>query len=148
MQQETINDLVTLIGAVITGIIRSDDKISSMKLIRQEQAMGEYLRGASKLYKGDPGVDPVVSALMKRQNRKEAQQPLDQPDMTDDQIVAQISALDEVLSEEEKNFKPFLINLAEQVVKASASAGFFGIGRRSNEKETAFLNRLKQAMNA
>jgi len=66
MQQETINDLVTLIGAVITGIIRSDDKISSMKLIRQEQAMGEFLRGASKLYKGDPGVDPVVSALMKR----------------------------------------------------------------------------------
>lgn len=147
MQQETINDLVTLIGAVITGIIRSDDKISSMKLVRQEQAMGEFLRGANKLYKGDPGVEPVVSALMKRQDRKEAKQPLDQPDLTDDQIMAQISALDEVLGEDEKNFKPFLINLTEQVVKASASSGFLGIGRHTNEKETAFLNRMKQAMN-
>jgi len=61
--------------------------------------------------------------------------------------VAQLSALDEVLGEDEKNFKPFLFNLAEQVVKASASAGFLGIGKRSNEKEMAFLNRMKQAMN-
>jgi len=60
--------------------------------------------------------------------------------------MAQLSALDEVLGEDEKNFKTFLINLAEQVVKASASAGFLGIGRQTNEKETAFLNRMKQAM--
>jgi hypothetical protein len=147
MQQEKVNDLVVLIGAVITGIIRSDNKISSMKIIRQEQAMGEYLRGAVKLYKGDPGVDPVVSALMKRQDRKDAKKPVEQPELTDDQIMAHLAALDDVLAEEEKNFKPFLFNLAEQVVKASASAGFLGIGRHSNEKEKAFLARMQQAMN-
>lgn len=146
MQQETINDLVALIGSVITGIIRSDDKVSSMKLIRQEQAMGEYLRGAAKLYKGDAGVDPVVNALMKRQDRKEARQPIEQPDLTDEEIMAQLSVLDDVLGENEMNFKPFLFNLAEQVVKASASSGFFGIGRQSNDKEKAFLERMKQAM--
>jgi hypothetical protein len=147
MQQETLNDLVALIGSVITGIIRSDDTISSMKLLRQEKAMGEFLRGASKLYKGDPGVDPVVSALMKRQDRKDSKKPIDQPDLTDKEILTQLSALDEVLAEDEKNFKPFLLNLAEQVVKASASSGFLGIGRTSNDKEMAFFNKMKQAMN-
>jgi hypothetical protein len=147
MQQETVNELVALIGSVITGIIRTDDKISSMKLIRQEQAMGEFLRGASKLYKGDPGVEPVVSALMKRQDRKAAKEPIEQSDLTDEQIMAKLSTLDDMLSEEEKNFKPFLFNLAEQVVKASASGGFLGIGRRSNAPEMAFLNKMRQAMN-
>lgn len=109
--------------------------------------MGEFLRGATKLYKGDPGVEPVVKALMKRQDKKEAKKPVEQPDLTDDEIMAQLAALDEVLAEDEKNFKPFLFNLADQVVKASASRGFLGIGRRSNEKEKAFLDRMQQAMN-
>lgn len=38
------------------------------------------------------------------------------------------------------------MEVAEQIVKASASAGFLGIGKSSNEKELAFLNKLKSAM--
>jgi hypothetical protein len=84
---------------------------------------------------------------MKRQDRKDSKKPIDQPDLTDKEILTQLSALDEVLAEDEKNFKPFLLNLAEQVVKASASSGFLGIGRTSNDKEMAFFNKMKQAMN-
>jgi hypothetical protein len=146
MQQQTVNELVMLIGAVTTGIIRSSDTFSSIKLVRQEQAMGNALRDAMKRYKGDAGVEPVINALMQRQDRKEAKQPIEQPDLTDDEIMAQLAALDEGLADNEKSFKPFLIEIAEQVVKASASAGFLGIGKHTNEKETAFLNKMKASM--
>lgn len=146
MQQDTVNKLVMLIGAVTTGIIRSSDKLSSIKLVRQEQAMGRALRDAMKHYKGDAGVEPVINALMQKQDRKEASQPIQQPDLTDDEIMAHLAVLDDVLAENEKSFKPFLIEIAGQVVQASASAGFLGIGKHTNEKETALLNRMKQAM--
>lgn len=146
MQQEKVYELVMLIGAVTIGIIRSSDKLSSLKLVRQEQAMGNALRDAMKRYKGDAGVEPVINALMQKQDRKEARQSIEQPDLTDDEIMAHLAALDGLLDENEMSFKPFLLEIAEQVVKASASAGFLGIGRSTNEKETAFLNRTKQAM--
>jgi hypothetical protein len=146
MQQEKVEELVALIGAVITGVIRSEEKFSSVKLIRQEQAMGEFLRGAKKLYKDDAGVEPVVNALMKRQDRSEGKKPVEQPDLTDEQIMAQLSALDTTLDDNEKNFKRFIFNLAEQVVKASASSGFLGIGRQHNDREKAFLEKMRVAM--
>lgn len=146
MQQEKVNELVMLIGAVTTGIIRSSDKLSSFKLMRQEQAMGNALRDAMKRYKGDAGVEPVINALMQKQDRKESRQPIDQPDLTDDEIMLHLAALDALLAENEKSFKPFLIEIAEQIVKASASAGFLGIGKHTNEKEMVFLNNMKSAM--
>lgn len=146
MQQEKVSQLVMLIGAVMTGIIRSSDTLSSFKLVRQEQAMGNALRTAMKRYKGDASVEPVINALMQKQDRKEARTPIEQPDLTDDEIMALLTALNDVLAENEKSFKPFLIEIAEQVVKASASAGFLGIGRHGNEKETAFLHKMRTAM--
>lgn len=146
MQQETVGELVMLIGAVTTGILRSSEKLSSFKIVRQEQAMGNALRDAMKRYKGDAGVEPVVQALLKKQPHSEAKQAVESPDLTDDEIMARLAALDELLTDDEKSFKPFLMEIAEQIVKASASAGFLGIGKSSNERELAFLNKLKSAM--
>lgn len=146
MQQEKVNELVMLIGAVTTGIIRSSEKLSSLKIVRQEQAMGNALRDAMKRYKGDAGVEPVINALMQKQDRSAAKQPIAEAELTDDEIMAHLSALDELLDENEKSFKSFLIEIAGQIVKASASAGFLGIGRSTNENEITFLNRVKQAM--
>lgn len=108
--------------------------------------MGNALRDAMKRYKGDAGVEPVVQALLKKQPRSEAKQAVESPDLTDDEIMARLAALDELLTDDEKSFKPFLMEIAEQIVKASASAGFLGIGKSSNERELAFLNKLKSAM--
>jgi len=113
------------------------DRTGPIAYFREIMAAGRYLYDARRRYRDNALIQELFAHTEERE--------VDLGEVTQDKLLARIDEVGRILTndEEAREFKRFLVELAERVVGASRQGLF---GHKVTENERAFLEELRRRL--
>jgi len=113
------------------------DRTGPIAYFREIMAAGRYLYDARRTYRDNALIQELFAHTESRE--------VEEGEVTQEKLLARIDEVGRILRDDDegREFKRFLVELAERVVRASGQGLF---GRRLSEQETQFLDELRHRL--